>query len=352
MIWHPISLAVLALDALALIFFASASVTWLRVLLRWAPEQADPHQIALEAATDGASLATRYGLVFFVASSLALVLGIVQVFPGLVPGAMCGTGVLSAMKGEGARALALRGLALAALWAWRSLDGVNRAHPRPPSVPLVARWHLLAFPLFALSVLATLRALLALDPHVPVDCCQVVYDNFSSPAEAHQSFGLSDSAWLWLTGLGAAALAGLALGAWGRIQSEGGRAGRRAPRGWLLLTVTFIWLPVAALTLVRVLAAVHYEVLHHHCPWCLFLPEHGAVGYPLFGALIVIGLEAIAFVAAGQAAHAAPTLRVVARERQGRALKLMLMALVVFLGLSFVPAFLWRLAHGVWMHGA
>jgi hypothetical protein len=255
------------------------------------------------------------------------------------------------MKGEGARALALRGLALAALWAWRSLDGVNRAHPRPPSVPLVARWHLLALPLLALAVLATLRALLALDPHVAVDCCQVVYDNFSSPADARHSLGLSDSAWLWLTGLGAAALAGLALIAWRRIRSEGRRAGRGLPRGWLILTLTILWLPVAALTLVRVLAAVHYEVLHHHCPWCLFLPEHGAVGYPLFGALIVIGLEAIAFVAVGEAAHRAPGLRVAARQRQRHALQGLVVALLVFLAFSYAPTFLWRLTHGVWMHG-
>ena len=81
MIWHPLSLSVLALDALALAFTTVAAVSYARVLFGWAPGSAAARQIALEADCDGARLATRAAIFFFLAASLLLVLGISLLLP-------------------------------------------------------------------------------------------------------------------------------------------------------------------------------------------------------------------------------------------------------------------------------
>ncbi len=360
MIWHPLSLSVLALDALALAFATVAAVSYARVLFGWVPGSAAARQIALEADCDGARLATRTAIFFFLAASLLLVLGISLLLPALVPGAMCGTGVLQAMGGLGTRALILRAGALAILWIWRSLDGVHRAHPRSVDEPTIARWQLLALPVLGLAVLTTVRAFLNLDPHQPVSCCQVVYDAFRSREEATHTAGLSDGFWLLAASGTGILLAGLAAFAWRSLRRrtaaapEIGAPSSRPPSvvpPAAVLLAAAAWLPAAATALVTVLSAYHYEVLHHHCPWCLFLPEHGAVGIVLYGALLLVGLEALAVFAVARFARSNPAVSDAARSRQRRALLRILGALLVFTVFTVGPALLWRWRTGVWMHG-
>jgi hypothetical protein len=345
-IWHPLLMAVLALDLLAVAFAVFSGITSMRVLSGWDPQSTDLRQVSLEGATDGASLAGRYALTFFVAATVVLVVGISLVLPALVAGAMCGTGVLTAMKGMGGRTLALRAVALALLWVWRTMDGINRSSPRPPATELVARWQLLSLPLLVLAVVTTWRAAIQLDPYQPVSCCQTVYDNFRSAVEATTTLGFSEGTWLLLTGVGGAGL--LVLVVFG-LRASAARPGLLRP-GWLLL-LALSWLPVATTTLIRVLTAYFYEVLHHLCPWCLFLPEHGLVGYPLFAALFGVGVEALAVYTANHLAVVEPTLAAAALARRRRALWMMLLALCTFAILSAFPAFAWRLRHGMWLHG-
>ncbi len=349
MIWHPLSLTILCLDGLALLFLLASSRTALAVLTRWKPESRGAAQVALEAGTDGASTAAGYAVSFFAAATLVLVLGIAQIFPGLVEGAMCGTGVLESMGSSGPQALLTRGLAMAALWVARTMDKVNRGIPRPPAQPLTARWQLLALPFLVLAVVETPTALAALDPYATVACCQAVYDNFSSVSEARHVFGLSDGAWVWLFAASSLALASVVLWSW-RLRRRQDAPPGGGPSTWVLAAVSWTWIPVAAIALVRVLSAYHYEVLQHHCPWCLFLPRHGTVGYLLFGALGVVGLESLAYVAAGRLVAGTSGLGEVGARRQGRALVALALALVVFLALSLGPALIWRLSHGVWLH--
>lgn len=358
MSWHPLMVAVLVVDGLALLFALTAAVTHLRVLLGWEPGSSDPRQIALEGATDAAAIAGRYALWAFVAATALLVLGISLVLPQLVSGAMCGTGVLTAMGGTGQRALALRGLALALLWVWRTLDALNRAAPRPPATPAVARWQLLALPLLALAVIDTARALWALDPARPVDCCQVVYDGFASSAQASTTAGLDDQVWIALTSAGGLVLLALAVLGLRRLS----RTVEVLPKlGATLALLAVAWAPVATVTLVRVLSAYHYQVLQHHCPWCLLLPEHWAVGYPLYGALLVVLLEALSALTAARfkpavvdvagSTLAETMLAEAARQRQRRAFVAIIVSVLLFAALTAGPALHWRLSHGVWMHG-
>jgi hypothetical protein len=112
-----------------------------------------------------------------------------------------------------------------------------------------------------------------------------------------------------------------------------------------------LWLPVAALTLVNNLSAYHYEVLHHHCPWCLFLPEHRLVGYPLYGAMGLIGMEGLTIIILPQMVRENPQAFGHALDRCLRAAKRLTIAGAFFLIVALAPAIAWRLRFGVWMSG-
>ncbi len=338
-------LAILALDTLAVAFSLYAALSYLRVLLRWDPASISMKQIRLEADCDAARLVARYAMGFFVASSLLLVLAITLLLPPLIPGAMCGTGVLQATGGFGTRGLALRALALAVLWVWQSLDGIHRTLPRRIDEGAIARWNLLSVPLLLLAALYTLRALLQLDPYQPVDCCQVVYDTFTTKSEATHSAGLSDA--FWLVGSGGLGLAVAAIALAGLSALRRGRSAFAASTA--LFVATLVWLPFAGTALVTVLSAYHYQVLQHHCPWCLFLPVHGAVGYPLLASLLLITLESFTALSATFFSRKHSGLLDATRHRLHRAFLWVLGSWLVFVALSWGPALLWRLRYGVWM---
>jgi hypothetical protein len=117
----------------------------------------------------------------------------------------------------------------------------------------------------------------------------------------------------------------------------------------LLAAVSWLWLPVAALTLVNVLSAYHYEVLHHQCPWCLFLPEHGLVGYPLYGAIWFIGIEGITILIPPRMVNRDTTTYNLAIRRCVRSARYVTISAIIFLIFALAPVIIWRIRYGVWM---
>ena len=119
--------------------------------------------------------------------------------------------------------------------------------------------------------------------------------------------------------------------------------------GWLLAGA---WLPIAAVALVRVWAAYHYGVLHHYCPWCLFLPEHHMIGFPVWIAWLVVAYEApAALVLSLPFIRKLPGVSLPADVGARQAARNMLMAVVFFVLLAVGPAIWWRLHFGMWLNG-
>lgn len=346
MIAHPIVLAVVACDAAAALLLLAAAATAVRTVLGWSPDDASRRQLALERRVERASLQARAGTALFLSGGVLFVFSIASVLPGVVPGAMCGTGVLQAMGAEGARALWLRALALLALGAWHLIDRLDRSSPSAPLTSAAARALLVAAPLALLAVADAARALLGLEVQSPVDCCAVLYDAVRSSREGARRWD-AGVPWVSLTIVGGVSLATLSLA----IARGGGTRPRAAPGVALLAALAFLWGLVAARTLTGELAAYHYGVLAHECPWCLFTWHHALAGYPLFGLLAVVIAEGTAALAATLVARRAPDVSCAAARRASRGAFVTCGATVAFLALALLPAILWRLRHGVWIGG-
>ena len=342
---HPLILAVAAADAAVVVLLLMAAFTAARVVTGWRRGEPTREQLRLERRAESASVQGRWAFGIFVLGSLTYVVAVAEVLPAIVPGAMCGTGVVQATNGLADRALGLRLLALLLLGAWRLHDGLDRADPTSPLVPTTARLMLLAVPVAVVAALDTFGSMASLDAQTPVDCCSVVFDQVRSVAEATTTAGLSDTTLTNTTIVLGTLLAALAV--W--IVATPGRSLRLATA--ILGLTALVGVPVAAVALVRVFSAYHYGVLHHHCPWCLLLPEHRLVGFPLFGALLIVLLDGVGAHLAARIAGTEPTLADAGPRRARTAARRVLLAVLVFSALTGGPALLWHLRYGVGIGG-
>lgn len=342
---HPVVLAVVLIDLLASVCWFVAVAGAIPVAAGWKAGAATREQLLLERRAEEVSSLARLGFGLYGAATLSLLIAINHVLPSIVPGAMCGVGVLQAMPG-GWLALAVRLLAFLLLWGWAVLDALDRRAPLAPLATASARALLVAVPVAWVAAWQTGEALLQVDVQHPVSCCAVVYDlareGTASSAMAVAGDGHTVTA----------ALAGLALFAGALFLRR--RAARALPAGWAATVFALAalgWAALAAWVLVDVAAPYLYGVLGHRCPLCFFLPHHHGVGYPLFGSLLSATAGAVAVAVASNAAARSPSVVPSACAFVRWATVAVVTGVALFAVLAVGPALVWRLRFGVWIGG-
>ncbi len=343
--FEPTLLAVMATDFMVILLILSASWTAYRVLLHWEPESAGRTQLYLEIASDTSSIKVMAAAVAFFFSTILLIAAIANVLPAIVPGAMCGTGVIQATDGMGNRAIVFRLVAMFLLFLRCELEKVDRTIPDSSLVQTNAGLLLIALPVVFLSMTATFQAISGLNVQQPVDCCAAVYDAVRSPGDISVAVNIPHVYWVISFLTGAVFLLVLGLRMW--LTSSP----RSVHEAALLVVIALCWVVVSWVTLLNVLSAYHYQVLNHHCPWCLFLSEHRLVGYPLFGALALTAFEGTMVFAATRIGNKYPRLQSASLSRIKKAGIRLVSTVMLFLIISGVPAVLWRLKYGVWISG-
>jgi hypothetical protein len=343
MIWHPLLLSVLAIDVLGLLLVAGATVSAIRIVTGGSPESAHVALVPPAAKMGTTSFPGRTGLALLTFSTVLLIFGIAGVLPKIVPGAMCGEGVLQATNGAMGRALALRGLVLGLLAVWHLLDRLDSRQQESPLATAAARGLLLAGPVAVLAVYDTFQAILRLDVNRPVDCCTAVYGQIRSVSPPGGEPIIPDAYWIGGLALGGIAIILVGIHLWRSSRPMGTRA------TGVFSLVTILWVPVAATALLRSFAAYHYRFPREPCAWCLFLPENKLVGYLLFGSLVVAAVEACAAFLCAAVATRYPALEPATGKRTRMAGLRMAFAAILFLALVAIPAIVWRVQHGFWI---
>jgi hypothetical protein len=344
MIWHPLFLTTLIVQIAGLLLLAAASITAFGVVADWNPASANRKQLSLEMKAESAVIQMRWALGLYIFSTCLLIVGITNLYPGMIPGAMCGTGVLQAMNASGSGFLILNVILLMVLLFWNCLETLNRKQTNYPLTKFNARLVLLSLPVSFFAFGQTVKAALS-DVHHPVDCCATVYNQFQNISEAHQLSGLPERYWI---------LAWMVLSIllfWLAVRLRHRHENLSLKWNGLMALAAVVWLPVAVVTLVNSLSAYHYGVLQHQCPWCLFLFQHGSVGFPLFAALMVVTFEGPLAFLLPATVRATPAVFPAALDRSRTAASRVIWSLLVFTLLSVLPAIIWRLRFGVWISG-
>ena len=275
MIFHPLSLTILILDALSLFLLLVGAIKAFSILADTNPQNQDT--IAPLSRCGRISFALQLG------SFVLLIVGISRVFPAHINGALCGTGVLEAMGSGTTQMLFLGFLSLLFLQSWLVLDLQGR-RTRPALSPInAAKGVLLSLPLVILAVFYRAKALYLIDKSEEVNCCAIYSQviTLSGAGSAQTTFIL------WLSVLLALSLLLVILA------TLLCRATRHPKINRLLLATTLIWCGVAFWSIPPILTFHHLGELDHHCPWCLFLPENSSIGFPLYLSLLGAGLAGV-----------------------------------------------------------
>jgi hypothetical protein len=347
MISHPMVLAGFALDLTAFLAVLWFAATQIKIALYWKTGAPTSRQLRLERQAESSSLWGRAAVLVYVAGTIVFAVTLTSVLPDLVPGAMCGMGVIQASEGAMVQALVLRSLALLAMYFWHFIDRLNRGAPLAPLSEATARFGLLVVPFLALAVKDSFAAMWTLDTSGPVDCCAALYEKVGAATNrelAHAPWlGPLDATGLFL--VSALALVGLAV--YGLVARHHLKnpilTGCVAP-----LAIFWSWATTEAM--LNVFCSYYYGVLHHPCPFCLFLIEHYAVGFLIFGGMAAVLLEGLAVPLAALLAHREPQVAPEANRLARRALIFVAVGVCVVTLLTMAPAVVWRIRHGVWMH--
>ncbi len=342
---HPALLAILGVDLIGALLLCVALVGAARVVLGWQPGSASQEQLSLERTNEEVSALARFAFALHAFAAVLLVIALNHVLPAIVPGAMCGVGALQAMPGS-TLALSVRGVALAALWVWAVIDQLDRSAPLAPLATVSSRALLVAGPAVLVAAWQTTQALLHVNVQEPVSCCAAVYDlaavgapEGSGPAVAGTPHAIAAAAGLVALLAGAMLLRRQAR----RILSGGASVA--------FAMVAASWVAVASWVLVDVAGPYLYGALGHRCPLCFFLPHHRAVGYGLYGALMMVMAGSLTVATAGLAGSRFPPVEPRARQMTRRATLWVIGAAITFALLSAGPAVWWRARFGVWIDG-
>jgi hypothetical protein len=313
------------------------------VVLNWAPARADIDQLRRERHAETAGLMGYWAQGCLAVAALMGLAGIALAWHRVVPGAMCGTGVLQAMGIDGSRAIIFWGVSLTILYCWRVLDRLDNHHPEGVLTQVVARALICAVPFIAMAVFYSWQALMRVENVPPVSCCAAVYDQVLTGTS-----GMAAGAWLvsiclWGSLAGSAVL--LALAALNIRSADHGS-------GALPAVFAIFWAIGATIAVKQVWSAYYYQVLSHPCPWCLFLPDYYGAGFFIFGCLAVVVLESTALWLADGTRRRHPVLAVPASRRMRQAAWRITIALIGYTVLTVGPAIVWRLRNGIWLDGS
>ena len=343
MTWHPLVWAFWVATAAGGLLYATGAVQAVDVMLNWRPAHADSDQLRRERHAETAVLLGRWALGCLTIAAFLGLTGIAVVWHRLVPGAMCGTGVLQAMGTDGSRAMIFWGVTLLILHAWRVLDDLDSHHPQGVLTQPCARMMLIAAPFFVLAVFFSWQALMRVETVPPVSCCAAVYDQVLSGASDSTFLKSLVSICLRFSLIGSAALLALAVSA---IRSPDRTS------GVIIALIAFLWGIGAIVAVKQVWSAYYYQVLSHPCPWCLFLPDYYGAGFFIFGCMAVVVMESVALWLAERTRCRYPILADPANRRIRRSAWRIAITVMVFTLLTAGPAIAWRLRTGVWLNGS
>ncbi len=254
--------------------FVRAAIPSVRLLRRFDLRDQSEGQLALEKQLELSATFSRVGAVVQALTLLLTVLSADRLSRG-VRGAMCAYGVFAAHD-WGMRSLFVTGsVALIAALLTQLFAFDARMKTLDLARPLAMAACIMA-PLSIADLAVAAKFLLGLDLTVVASCCSVELDAATASEQAHAS-----GPRVLVAGLALA----LALAAIGLAMM----AAQRPTRGRLVLAgaVSALAFPPALLASALEVAPHAFEVPTHVCPFCLLKADVFALGYPLFGALLV-----------------------------------------------------------------
>lgn len=257
----------LCLEALLLGLLTLAAVNAAAILRGWDFRSVSARQYRLEKRS--------YLVVLIILFALAAKIVLLPFFAhlidrlaALVPGAMCGAGVIGA-NGYGRPLLLLKVVILAGAGLWLLANRADLAAEDYPHLRAKLRLFLAIYLLTLVETALDALYLANISILTPVQCCSVIYglSGDDRPLPLGLDTGLLLALFYLLYGLTVVA-------AWARYRLSG-----------LLASAAFLY--VGYLAVVDFFGTYIYQLPTHKCPFCMLQKEYGYVGYLVWGSLFL-----------------------------------------------------------------
>ncbi|HIJ89917.1 MAG: hypothetical protein OEV89_04050 [Desulfobulbaceae bacterium] len=323
MLLNPWSLALTLCSLVVLMLGAVAGKTAARVLRFWEPGSDTNRQIRLENEIWLSSTLVAYGLGFQIITLILFVLAADQ-FCQVIVGAMCATGALLANP-YGMPALMVKLFGVFFYGFWILLHQLDIRSEHYPLVRIKYLALLLVLPMLVLDVSLQTLYIAGIKPDIITSCCAVVFGETTGTTTNLLTTGYSQQG-LLVVFIGS--IVGLMAMGWGLLRRwQAGLAGLYAA-GWLW------YFGLSLVVIINVISSYVYAMPYHKCPFCLLKPEYHYFGFALYGALIPATFFGASAAMAGLV-RGKTGLSGVVDYYQRFAVKLSLMLLLIFSGLSF-----------------
>ncbi|MDJ0623859.1 MAG: hypothetical protein QNJ17_12900 [Desulfocapsaceae bacterium] len=339
MLGNSWSIALLICSAGALFLIVLASITALKILVRWDEGSDSEEQIDLEGRTWLAAALVESGLTIQVIS-LFLLVAAAGDFAGMIAGAMCATGSFLANEyGPISLYLKIAGLFLYGFWIV-----LHRLDLRSEYFPLVRIkfiYLILLLPFLIVDSYYLVGYLYNLDPDIITSCCGVVFAD-QKVRTNFMVFSMSSegvAAFFYLLGILVLFMGVLSLNSC----RETGQ-----PAFSLSFSYGFLWFVFFVLALIGItvfFSSYIYAMPHHNCPFDILHREYGYIGVPIY-----IALFGGAFLGMSNSVAALfrnkPGLSVPVAYYQRLATKSSILLLLLFVSLVSFPVLRYFLAGG------
>jgi hypothetical protein len=326
------SLVLSLCSILVLILTALAGNTALKVLRFWNPESDSNRQIRLESETWLAATLVGYGLGFQIISLVLFVLA-ADHYCQVIAGAMCATGALTANV-YGIPALLVKTVGIFFYGFWIVLHQLDIRSESYPLVKLKFCYLLILLPMLAGDILLQTLYIAGLEPDIITSCCAVVFSAASDGRKLLPDFSPDNLPRLFYGSAVFLTFTGLLL--------------LRRPRKslvWLYAGSWALFFPLALLAVIMVFSAYIYAMPSHNCPFCIFKPEYGYIGFGLFASLLAGAFFGI-LGAAVDSFKGRQGLAAIVPAFQRTALQASLLLLAVFVMLSSYHYLMYRILGG------
>jgi hypothetical protein len=257
----------LFVEAVLLVVLAVGLGGAIPILRRWDFESSSARQYELEKRTHLVVL-----VIFFALAGKLLMLPffchLVDRLAALVPGAMCGAGVIHS-HGFGMPLLLLKVVVLALTGLWLI---VHREDSRAPDYPYLTgnlRLFVLIFALVTVESVVEFLFLRGIPILSPVQCCSMIYG--VAGGSSGLPLGLETRSLLLLAGLLFVLILVL--------------AAARFPLMNFVANAAFLFVGYHAV--VHFFGTYIYQLPTHQCPFCMLQREYFYIGYPVWGTLIL-----------------------------------------------------------------
>lgn len=248
----------------------------LRIIRRFDLRSGSPGQLVLERQTYLLSTVLSYTMAFQLLS-LFLFIYLGEDLHGLFVGAMCAAGTFN-VNDFGYPTLVLKCVNTIGCGIWLVL---NHADNQAEDYPLIRVKYKMLLPLACLLFLEgalQLGFFGAMRPNVITSCCGTLFSEEASTVAgslAHLPLRATQILFFLNVLLAIRACAGFLY----------------TGRGAMACSVlNLLLLATAVIGVISFISVWYYELPSHHCPFCILKPEYHSIGYPLYAAILAVGV--------------------------------------------------------------